>query len=283
MIILVTGLLPFDSGKTWLSVAITREAKRKGLKAKIFKPIAGHNAWGQFKTVIESIKRRYLICEDALIYQTFLGENNLTKINPVDLLLAPPSIEYCKSLDNFMALLTDTLNQIVCARFTRHNGETIHYLVHDHIEITAEPLKSWLKKLATCLNPHPISTSISDIITLLGGNDVDQELYEHLKGYDEEHDMVVVESFNNAAIPFTSMLNFDIDEVLVVSPLHVLVFDSKIFTHNARQRLISKGFEGLETDKVIENLNFKAIFNLKPAPSISDFDVSEIAKYIIKK
>ena len=283
MIILVTGLLPFDSGKTWLSVAITREAKRKGLKAKIFKPIAGHNAWGQFKTVIESIKRRYLICEDALIYQTYLGENDLTKINPVDLLLAPPSIEHCKSLNNFMALLTDTLKQVVCARLTRHNGKTIHYLVHDHIEVTAEPLKSWLKKLAIRLDPHPISTSINDVIALLEGNDVDQELYEHLKGYSEEHDIVIVESFNNAAIPFTSMLNFDIDEVLVALPLHVLVLDSKIFMHNAKQRLMNMGFKGLETDKVIENLNFKAIFNLKPAPSISDFDVSEITKYIIRK
>lgn len=103
--------------------------------------------------------------------------------------------------------------------------------MHDRIENTAELLKSWLKKLAAFLDLNPMPTYMHDVIMLLE-DDVDQDLRGHLKWYSKDYDIVVVKSFNNAAVPSASILDFNIYEVLVISPLYMLMYDSKVFMQN---------------------------------------------------
>ena len=284
MIILVIGLLPYDSGKTWTTIALAKAMKKRNLKVKIFKPIAGHSAWGQFRTVIESMKRGYLICEDALLYEEHLGEDNLTRTNPIDLLLTPPSLNEFKSCNDYIQNLADTLHQISLMRITKHRGVTEHYIVVENLKRTSDPLKRWIEKLALKLKPKP--ASIEDVVSILQDNEIDQELRRYLEEYKEKHDVVIVESFNNAALPFTSLLSFKLDAVLAVTPLHVLIMNPKLFAEKVKEKLKIMGLEGLEVDKIIEKPEDVSIIDLEPVPSIRDLStlrcIDQIVDFMLK-
>lgn len=92
--ILISGLLVYDSGKTWLAISLAKRLKGYGHRVGIYKPIAGHNAWTQYKTVVISKKLGILVGEDVFNYISILGMGKeiIPFMNPIDILLAPPEV-----------------------------------------------------------------------------------------------------------------------------------------------------------------------------------------------
>lgn len=271
-VLLVNGVLTHDSGKTWFSSLLARSLISEGFKVGIYKPVAGHNAWTQYNTVVRSKELKLLVGADVLTYLDLglvkVGE--LMIANPVDLLMAPLDVvKYMNSgaLYKYAVDLLNQFKQIVLARITscEHNTSE-HFIISSNLSYLTDPLISDLKELSITLEARDIS--IDDLIKTLRSQQVEDEMNACLKKICEGVDVVIVESFNDAFTPYPSLLNH-ISQVISVSQGRAILFKDVISIKTVvKEMLMAVGDEGLKALNIIGRLTPSLVIDIPPSPDI---------------
>ena len=228
--ILIVGLLPHESGKTFLAGSLIEELRLRGVDVGVSKPIAGHSLWYQWSTYIDSIREGILIGFDAMILKRKSGSKDLLEmINPIDLATIPPDIIYRDSRDlEFLYaeyLSSRSIDITAIGRLSlckeRNKIETKHYIIKDYIVKLNESNKEYVYKLAEKLSPKPLEVLRRDFLRTL------QESYTYvdncLDHIIKNHALTIIESFNDSATP--TIRSLDTDLVLVVLPGRVYVYE----------------------------------------------------------
>jgi len=277
-VLLVSGLLTHDSGKTWFSVGLAKYLVGSGFKVSMYKPVAAHNAWTQYFTVVKSEELKLLVGSDVLTYLSsgLVSVDELLLVNPVDLLLAPPDvINYLRRggeyVHNYLTDLTNQFTQVVIARITSCTTNTYeHFRIDSNLGNVVSPLRDDLIELSRCLKSKSID--IKELINLLTSQAIESNLNTCLKRLSDSKDVVVVESFNDAITPYISLLNY-VDVIALVSYGRVLLINDIGMV----KELISRGFVGrgheiLRASNILKELKPSSIFEIKPSLHIERYD-----------
>jgi len=276
-VVLVTGLLPYDSGKTWVSIGLVRALRSLGVKACYAKPVAGHNAWSQFPTVLKSLEYGILVGEDASIATELLG-GDLRTVNPVDLLLVPHDPESYPSLRDYYEHVEEQVGHVVLARFSScRGGGDRHLFVRENYSRILPSMRSWIDRLVEALRAE--ETTMDELLRLLKSRGTEEELLACLSKLREGHEVVVVESFNNAALPFAGLLNH-VDLPLLVAPGYVALLDRDSFARRVVESAMKLGDMGLAMDQVVTQSMVIAAEYLEPVLRPEDLELSKLAEHI---
>jgi len=225
--ILVTGLLPYDSGKTTIAMGVSRELRNRGFKVFYFKPIAGHSVWYQPETIKYSLETGMLVGHDAYVVSRELGLLDMLRlVNPVDFLTMPPDpLGYVKTIRFYINAISDVLHQIVLMRISLPGSMDEYMLVRENASrlnnTMSTILESLIKRFSTSSDASIHEVSREYIDGILYGEELYNNLdsiYGLIKGYD----VVVTESYSNSAAPIRSALNADV--VLIAAPSKLLVY-----------------------------------------------------------
>ncbi|HIQ03244.1 MAG TPA: hypothetical protein EYH40_02350 [Desulfurococcales archaeon] len=280
-VILVNGLLPYESGKTWtvLGLAKTLQYYRR-FKVALYKPIAGHSAWYQFKTILNSLKYNVLVGEDVVKYREVLGLNySLELINPVDFLLAPLNPKRFTNIIEYISALDNQFNQIVMIRRSDYEScLTEYFIVRENIDRIVQELKYWINKLAEKFNPESIS--VKDIISIAYSEKTMKILDYCLKVLCESSDIVIVESFNDAAVPYYNILE-KINSVFTVTPGYIFKLNTNNFKKVVKKQYLVYGDVGLRMSNIISKVNIEHITPLPPVETVNELS-SYLKEYINK-
>ncbi len=288
--ILISGLLVYDSGKTWLAISLAKILKEYGYKVGIYKPIAGHNAWNQYKTLVISKKLGILIGEDVFNYINILGIDRkvIPLINPIDILLAPPEItSYIRNLriDEYLMDLEDQYKQMVLGRISSClSGETIHYLFQENLDRITLSLKSKVIELSQILNAKRIDLySFIDRITNVN---IEKDLNICLNTIAKNSDIIIIESFNDAITPYTSLLE-NVDRIAIVSPGTVMIYRDVDKIYSLLKKAFKKyGGRGYKSMYIVNELHPDNTISIEPREdiyeSIIDKNLNQILDYIIR-
>lgn|GEM_PF-206733 len=277
-VLLVSGLLTHDSGKTWFSVGLAKYLVRSGFRVSMYKPVAAHNAWTQYFTIVKSRELKLLVGSDVLTYlnSELVDVNDLPIVNPVDLLLAPPDIiNYLRRgreyVYEYLNDLTNQFIQVVIARVTSCITKTYEHLrIDSNLSNVVSSLREDLIELSRCLRAR--SVDIKELINLLSSQAIESNLSNCLKILSDSKDVVVVESFNDAITPYTSLLDA-VDLIALVSYGRVLLINDV----GSVKELISKGFvdrgyEILRSSNILKELKPSFTFEIKPSLNIKRYD-----------
>ncbi len=246
----VCGLLVHDSGKTWLTISLVKALRDRGIASKPLKPVAGHSAWIQRKTLDYSARLGILVGEDVYQYYTMLNLNKdeLPLVNPVDLLLAPPNpTSYIRDgrLRLYASLLESSLGQIALARLPGSSLEPQHYLISDVVEMLTRSVKERILDLARELNAESIE--LNELVRLLKSKSIEDKVLECIDRVSKDVDVAVIESFNDAVVPLLKLLN-RIDLLLLVAPSIVAVYrDIDSVKRSIEIEIALRGEEALRT------------------------------------
>ena len=225
--ILIVGLLKYDSGKTSVALSLVQEAIEKGMNVGVLKPISGFDAWSQYKYVLKSMEYGKLIGEDLyLLHATARSNAPIEVEGPLVMLLAPPDpASFSWRMSLYTTATTSTIDQAIIARITECSEGAIstrHYVIEENLERTPNVLKNKLIELIRKLEPKP---------RIIGREDVEENLfsYNSIEGIDScvkrimsSYDMVVIESYNDAAAPTPSSI--EVDVVVAVAPGKIALY-----------------------------------------------------------
>ncbi len=228
--LLITGLIPYDSGKTFLAINLLKEFRVRGLDTGVSKPVAGHSLWYQWSTYVDSLREKVLVGQDAISLKKISGSRDpLEVINPVDLATIPPDL-LLRDLRDIEFLYTSYINArsiditaLGRVSMCRDNGDidTNHFIIKDFIKKLNEPNKELIYDLAAKLEPKPIEINREDFIKVLHEKFV--YIDRCLEKVMREHKLTIIESFNDAATPTRKALESDI--VVVVLPGRLFVYN----------------------------------------------------------
>lgn len=271
-VLLVNGLLVHDSGKTWFSISLARHLIDEGFKVGMYKPVAGHNAWTQYHTVVRSKELKLLLGADVLAYldSGLVKIEELTTTNPVDLLMTPLDVITYLNSKAFHKYFIDSLNQfkqLVLARITicgQHGFD--HFVIRENLSHATKPLLDDLIELSTILKASDIA--IDDLINTLRSRWIEENLNICLKKICEDSDMTIIESFNDAFTPYPSLLEY-VDQVVTVGQGRAILFDDMPRMRKlVREKLAILSDEGLKSANIVGDLSPSAIIDIPPSLNI---------------
>ena len=271
--ILVVGLLRYDSGKTSTVLSIIREAKNRGFDIGVSKPISGFDAWSQFKYVLKSMELGVLVGEDlTLLYGEASPNEPVEVVGPLVMLLAPPDPEaYSWRLSTYTALTSSTVDQVTVIRVTKCSEEkhyTSHYMVEENIAHTPSAMKDMLYKLVGVLKPKPENVGKSFVEELFR-EDTISGIDECVRNVMMNYDLVVVESYNDAAAPTLSSTNVDV--VVAVGPGKIALYNGERYRRalslvgEIRNPLATTTSEVLSLVKPAKTINARPVVDPKHA------------------
>ncbi len=282
--VLISGLLTYDSGKTWLGITLAKRLLSHGVSVGVYKPIAGHNAWSQYSTVVESFKRGVLVGEDVLKYTSILKDVDIELMNPIDILLAPPDPLIYPGINIYSYLydIENQFGQIVLARISLClKRVTQHLMFKNNVRRVAPPLRDELEQLSAKLNA--IEDSLDSFIQRLRSSDIENELMGCLERIELGRDVILIESFNNAIAPFRRILD-DIDVLLVVAPSIVAIYrDDRAIIKAVNEAVNRYGEKGFEAVHLLSRVRPSTTFYIRPRKNIDEYDeaIEQLAKAII--
>jgi predicted P-loop ATPase/GTPase len=272
--VLISGLLPHESGKTWVGLTLAKRLIEAGAKVGIYKPVAGHSAWYQYGTVVESLSRGILVGEDIIKYADIVKDVDIEISNPIDILLAPPHIEKYleRNIEEYLNDLENQFKQIVLARVSRCSPRsTKHFVFRENLENTPLYLRESLEQLAVKLKA--VDISIENFIENLRTLEIENELTKCLDIIEQGKNITIIESFNNAIAPYARILKY-IDIILIVAPSTIIVYeDNTNQILSILTKLINKiGEKSFETINLITNIKPTKILQIKPRLNINEND-----------
>ncbi|ADI32189.1 ATPase [Staphylothermus hellenicus] len=238
MRILITGLLPYDSGKTEFTLGLGEALKESGFDIGYFKPLAGHNGWYQYETLIYSNNTGLLIGHDAYIAAEKLGLINLLPIiSPLDILTFPiDPLGKVYSSRSYIEHMSSTAKTTVLMRYTRslfQNNKLVNqhlYVVcKDTVEKLTNDLRETLENLINSLkqdNTLFIEANTLFVEKFLENPQIYKTIDENLVFLDK-FSVLLIESYNDAAAP--TMGSLDSDYVFVVAPGKALLYEGDRF------------------------------------------------------
>ena len=257
MDVLVTGLLPYDSGKTTFAKSLLEEARGSGIDTGFCKPISGINGWYQYEFVVKSIERGLLIGEDmSILHAAAESSDPIEHEGPVVSLLLPPDPEkagWSADVYSFAGLQ----NQISVIRVSDPE-KTEHYCVMSNVERTVQSLKKYVKKFLSRVRAEPVESERVEELLLNSRNCADRCL-EYLRG---NHEFFVIESYNNAAAPTVKSL--DVDVVAVVAPGKAAIFSGNDYKRAILALSSVKEPWRIVTEEVMFLLKPLAVIDVEP-------------------
>lgn len=257
MRVLITGMLPHDSGKTTVALGLARELGRR-FKTYYFKPVAGHSGWYQPETLGFSMETGILVGHDAYVVARELGLlGELRLVNPVDILTMPPDpLRHGGSARFYLSVLSDVVSQAVLVRVSRVTGRVDEYLVvRENIarlnSVTASVVEALIKRFSEAGNTVFRDATRSEIAGLLDSEDLYREV-DAVYGLLNDYDIVLTESYNNSSAPTAASL--DADVVLVAAPSKLLIYDGRRYKRAVEALSIGRRPWTVETPSVLEVL-----------------------------
>ncbi|BFH72498.1 hypothetical protein SJAV_04420 [Sulfurisphaera javensis] len=258
MKILVNGLLQYDSGKTTFSLHLLRELKNLGYNFRPLKPIAGHNVWFSFSTLLRSKELGILAGNDALKYYDDTGLR-IEEINPFALLIAPPDLE---KLRMDVRLYNELVNLGLPIMVRYFDGSKVyHFYSSSYLSIIPDSIKTYLKDFinevnAINLQPEKLkelvdsSPHIADyVVSLLSNSNL------------------IIESYNDALAP--TILSTHVDLVFAVSP-------GKVFLLEDFKKVLQLFSSPPWNIKVSTFIKYSKVTSWKIYPSVNVIDKSLI-------
>jgi len=260
--ILVTGLLPFDSGKTEFILSLIDQLVERGLKPGYFKPVAGHDMWYQHDTILYTLETRVLIGHDAYIVSSKLGLKNLVHIvNPFDILTFPidpvklnySMVRYFDHMDNVFKRAV--LSRLTIVKSGVDDYRNIYYVCSDILNLVSDNVLDVYNSIVNSIDKnrsvfvHLRSRQLEEIMSYPKIYDLIDNAIRYLE---RDVDVFIIEGYNDVASPTYASLNVDI--VFVVSPSVVLVYDGSRY-REAVNVLSYKGYPwSVKTSRVVELL-----------------------------
>ncbi|BBG28148.1 hypothetical protein [Sulfuracidifex tepidarius] len=228
--ILVSGVVPFDSGKTTFSLRLMDLIKEiVGEKTVFpFKPVAGHNLWYSEHTIDESLKHGLLLGNDALKY---LQKSNLNPryINPVAAASVPVDLDKLSfDFTEYERYMFE--GSFVLMRETTIQGKEIHdnYFVNRKIlNMSVQSLSKKMSKMIDLFMP----VSVDDITSrILNAHERVSEFFKSVANLIQP-EVTIIESYNDALSP----LSLDsLDLAFIVSPGKAFAVEGERVIHIMR-------------------------------------------------
>jgi len=280
--VLVSGVLEYDSGKTWLSIGLGLVAKQRGFRAGIYKPVAGHSFWNRFSSIIESKKRGILLGNDVLMYEEYLGLlDELSLVNPIDLLVAYPDPLVLHGFSEYMLSVSSLEKSLVMARVTRctNKANTRHYVFVENLSLLPATAKQELIELAKLLRAE--RSDAKSFLEFLASREASMLLEECRRRISGGKDIVIIESFSDSLLPYGGVEN-SVDFLILVAPGKALVFTGE----KLRQAIELLGDRSIRSSSLLSVARYSAyiVTDIPPARSPQELgellEKSEIARII---
>ncbi len=218
--ILISGLLPHESGKTYFTASLAKALKSLGYEVAVFKPVAAHSLWYQLRVFRDSVKLGVLVGEDVLKYINLGLITNPDLQNPVDILTAVPDVTKFASIDSYLSVIDSAVSQAVLARvsFTVRR----YFLAEDVLNSLTPKLREEVKKSLSTFTPV-VRVSSSWLTNYLSGKEVDAAIKYAAESVLKKADVVLIESFSSALIPSASLTPY-VNVLVIVTPSRAMVY-----------------------------------------------------------
>ncbi|MFA4647072.1 ATPase [Pyrococcus kukulkanii] len=214
--LLIVGILPYDSGKTTLALSLIREALEYGIDVGVAKPVSGFNGWYQYEYLLKSIEFGFLIGEDS--YKLHMAAKSSDPIyleSPVTALLLPPDPERVGWKSSSYTAISYHTN-VVLLRVLED-----HFCVPDNIKRLTQPMQEAVAPLIEATKPAEIKAEDAQHLLMRGR----EEASKTLEVIRRNHELTVIESYNNIAAPCSSALNSDL--IIAVAPGKAVILDGE--------------------------------------------------------
>ncbi len=222
MLILVTGLLPYDSGKTTFAEALVKDLVNKGYDVGISKPISSVNCWYHYRHVYKALKSGILVGADTIRLHTAAKSRDPIELEgPVTSLLIPPDPEKV-GWDSAIYSAVGFHHQLSVIRITNTEGSK-YYFIPQNLQRSISSVKNFIESFLRDKDPEPIDVNQADEL-LVESRPVADECLDYIAS---RHEITVVESFNNAAAPTEKSAEAEI--VFVVAPGKAVVYEGEEF------------------------------------------------------
>ena len=187
-------------------------------------------------------------------------------MNPIDILSAPPSPRKYRIIAEYLAALEVLSEQMVMVRISNPLEEIDdYYIVKGSEEKIVEGLRPWIEKLKKEFNPKPIN--IEDLVDELYSPRINNLLLDVTRFLSEANDILLVESFNDAATPFYGLLDL-VERVFMVSPGYLYELDVGDFKRIAKKNYLLYGDTGTRMNKISNKVDkvFEAPLPIAESP-----------------
>lgn len=277
--VFVFGFFSMSSGKTVVSTALCRGLFREGVRVAPFKPRSGHNLWFQRDAFNRCMEEGRLFCEDIIkLREAARCRLPYEVLNPVDALMAP--------LDAAAFLRRD----YVRGMYLEHENPFHHLLVERYTMWEGGRAKSFV-----CVNERNVrggSWVDEGYIRRLTGSAEEVWAIEDVNGWASifgrlgptsistcfrrvagEHELVVVEGFNDAVCPAPELVY---GAVLGVAPGAVAFYDPDDFGRVIEVKSMTGGEPmALRSEDVVQFIKPEEILSIPALESggLADFDV----------
>ncbi|MEM0026893.1 MAG: hypothetical protein QXT53_01995 [Ignisphaera sp.] len=274
-IILVSGLLTYDSGKTWFAIGLAKSILEKGYGVAVFKPVAGHNLWSQYKVFQYSMRAKMLLGEDVVKYTSYLKLGDKPQImNPIDIMLAPPDpTRYIlnRNLITYLEDLSNQFRQMVLARYSNcEYGTSKHYIFRSNVAKLSPHIQRIVEEFSIIVEAE--DASAEDFIAKLRSASVEEDLNKCLLKLLQGKNFVIVESFNDALTPYIKLLD-KVTRIFIVMPTAVAIYNDIAKVKNIIFENIKRFSEaGLRTYNILQHLPPDNILSLRPRASEIEYD-----------
>lgn len=269
MNVLIVGMLSHDSGKTGLALSLVREALSRGLDVGVSKPISGFNGWSQHRYVQLSMERGVLLGEDMYLLHKAAGVREpLEAVGPQVSLLMPPDPERSGwRLSTYRSMIASLRDQVVVARLSRCGEEgvesTAHIYVPENVGRLPQGLEEAAWRLVRSLRPEPRPLNPLELEELLGSEGV-IHADTCLDLLASRHGFLVVESYNDAALPTPGCLRSDV--VVAVAPGKAAIYSGERYRKAVEVAAgIRKPWQ-LTTEDVLSLIRPARTMPLRPEP-----------------
>jgi len=285
-IIVVSGLLSYESGKTWFAAMVLKVLSMQGFRVAVFKPIAAHNIWYSWRTFDESARLGVLVGNDILVYRDVLGlsVNDITLSNPIAAALAPLDSEPYIRGGRIGLYQVDSENQFKSVVFARRTlcdeGKAVHYFFPENAEKALESLSEHIEILRKALNVS--KSTVEEFLSYLTSGTSVEELQKCFRKISEGKDFVIIESFNDSIAPYMSALD-EASAVIVVAPGRAYMYRANEIKEKLRISIQKHGELGFRSTNVINNLKPLSSVKLRFRHSytdVSDKDVETVLELL---
>ncbi len=232
--ILISGMNPFDSGKTSLAIQLGTWLKSSGQRVGYFKPVSGHSYWYRYSHTLHCLSKGQLVSYDATRFVEAVGSSlPMLTINPVHSLFIPGRLNSLGRSAFSTLGLAGWDSYLALQRFSHpvdDRTETTVLAAKGLLE-SGELLASWAELQSLLTDCRVIPVHELEEVQEYERKNLEECLTESFARVEQSFDTTIIESFNDSAWPWRGLR--EVDLVLVVGPGHVLEYDPAKFRRSA--------------------------------------------------
>ena len=233
-VVLVAGLIPYDSGKTWFTLGAALAARERGLEVGVFKRVAAHNLWYSPKAVRKSLELKLLVGNDVQLYYERGLAGDIGISNPVAIATAPPDPSSYARAEDYMADFEDVGKIAVLSRVYNFGERVhIHHIYTGNLVKMGARTQRLAERMGRVLAAQP--SSFTSLAGYLSSSEAVLNFDRCLQKLEEGSEVVFVESFNDAIAPYGALLE-KTDLVVIVAPGKAYVYRDVRKVREAAQR-----------------------------------------------